>query len=334
MQPPSPELIFATINAHHRTAALKAAIELDLFTAIGEGARTAAAIAGCSRAAERGVRILCDYLVIIGLLAKDSNAYTLTPESAAFLDRRSPAYIGDAVQFLNSSLMMDAFAQLTGSVRAGGTTAIPGGTMAPEHPIWVEFARSMMSLMRMPAEAIAEIVGAAAAGPMRVLDIAAGHGVFGITIARHNPQAQIVAADWGSVLALAGENAEAAGIGDRYKLLPGSAFDIDFGEPYDLVLLTNFLHHFDPPTCGKLLAKVHRALKPGGRAATLDFVPNDDRVTPPTPAAFSLIMLATTEKGDAYTFAEYDRMFHEAGFARSELHPLPGNMSQVIVSFR
>jgi 2-polyprenyl-3-methyl-5-hydroxy-6-metoxy-1,4-benzoquinol methylase len=167
-----------------------------------------------------------------------------------------------------------------------------------------------------------------------VLDIAAGHGLFGLAIARHNPNASIVAADWPAVLEVAKENAIKARASDRYTTLPGSAFETDFGTGYDIVLLTNFLHHFDPATCEKLLRKVHAALKPGGRAVTLEFVPNEDRVSPPTAAAFSMVMLGTTEAGDAYTLSEYDRMFQNAGFARNELHPLTPFPGSVILSHK
>jgi 2-polyprenyl-3-methyl-5-hydroxy-6-metoxy-1,4-benzoquinol methylase len=76
-------------------------------------------------------------------------------------------------------------------------------------------------------------------------------------------------------------------------LLPGSAFETDFGGGYDLVLVPNFLHHFDPPTCTTFMRKVHAALQPGGRAAIAELVRNPDRVTPPTAAAFSMMMLVT-----------------------------------------
>ncbi len=107
---------------------------------------------------------------------------------------------------------------------------------------------------------------------------------------------------------------------------------MDYGEGYDVVLLTNFLHHFDPPTNEKLLRKVHAALADGGRAVTLEFVPNDDRVSPLGVAGFSLVMLAGTPSGDAYTFAEFDRMFKNAGFSKSEIHELPQVVQQLIVS--
>jgi ubiquinone/menaquinone biosynthesis C-methylase UbiE len=325
---PSPELIFDTLNAYQRTAALRGAIELDLFTAIGEGAATAADLAGKLKVPERGARILCDYLVVIGLLTKQGSRYGLTPDTAIFLDRRSPACIGSAVRFLNAPEFTSYFRDIAAVVRKGGAVLNAEGTMAPEDPVWVEFARAMGPMMTIAAEFIADLVGAVSG---KVLDIAAGHGLFGIAIAKRNPDARIVALDWPAVVEVASENAQKAGVADRHTTIPGSAFDADYGSGYDVVLLTNFLHHFDPPTCEKLLRKVHAALKPGGKAVTLEFVPNEDRVSPPAAAAFSLMMLGTTTAGDAYTFSEFDRMFRNAGFSGSQAHALPGP-EKVIVS--
>ena len=131
--------------------------------------------------------------------------------------------------------------------------------------------------------------------------------------------------------AVARSNAQKAGVAERYETLPGSAFDVDYGGPYDIVLLTNFLHHFDTPTCVGLLRKVHASLKPGGRAAALEFVPNEDRVSPPMAAAFSLVMLATTRAGDAYTFRELEAMYREANFERVTAHPVPTGPHTVVM---
>src|SRR5918999_1921968 len=98
-QQPSPQLFFQTVNAYQRTEALKAAIELEVFTAIGEGNATAADIAKRCGASERGTRILCDFLCVIGFLNKEGNRYSLTQDSAVFLDQRSPAYLGGAIEF-------------------------------------------------------------------------------------------------------------------------------------------------------------------------------------------------------------------------------------------
>lgn len=331
-QQPTPQLIFETLNAYQRTAALRTSIEFDVFTAIAEGTNTAEALAAKTGAAERGMRILCDYLVVMGLLTKEENRYGLSPDAAVFLNRHSPACIAAAVTFLNSKTLMQGFENLGAAVKKGGTAIEEEGTTAPDHPVWVEFARAMAPLQMMPAELIAQLIGAAEMPSCKVLDIAAGHGVFGIAIARHNPAAEIVALDWAAVLEVAKENAARAGIADRYRTIAGSAFDVDMGEGYDLVLLTNFLHHFDKATNEALLKKVYAALKPGGRAVTFEFVPNEDRVSPPVPAGFAMVMLATTPKGDAYTSAEYEKMFGNAGFAKTELHQLPPTMQQVLIS--
>ncbi|MGH9546922.1 MAG: methyltransferase [Terriglobales bacterium] len=328
--PPSPQLFFETVNAFHQTAALKAAIQLDVFSAVGEGNQTAATIARRCQASERGIRILCDALVIIGFLKKDASSYSLTQDSAVFLDRRSPAYLGGSIQFLLAPAAMAGYEELAAAVRKGGTV-IDQDSTTPEHPMWVDFARGMAPLMKMPAELIAKLLQADEGKKWKVLGLAVGHGLFEITIAQHNPNAEVWAVDWPNVLEVARENAAAAGIAGRYHTIPGSAFDVEYGNDYDLVLVTNFLHHFDAPTCEKLLKKVHAALKPGGRTVILEFVPNDDRVSPPIPAHFSLTMLAGTPGGEAYTFAELRRMLGSAGYSAVENHPLPPTFFNVVM---
>ena len=328
--PPSPQLFFETVTAFHKTEALKAAIQLEIFTAIGEGNQTAAAIARRCQTAERGIRILCDALVIMGFLKKDASSYSLTQDSAVFLDRKSPAYLGSAIQFLVAPQALEGFQKLAAAVRKGGTVVDHDST-EPEHPMWVDFARGMAPMMKMPADLIAKLLRAEEGQKWKVLGLAVGHGLFEITLARHNPNAEVWGVDWPNVLEVARENAAAAGVSGRYHTIPGSAFDVEYGNDYDLVMITNFLHHFDLPTCEKLLAKVRAALKSGGRAVILEFVPNEDRVSPPVPAQFSLTMLAGTPGGDAYTFAELQRMLRSTGYSSVENHPLPPTFFNVVI---
>jgi 2-polyprenyl-3-methyl-5-hydroxy-6-metoxy-1,4-benzoquinol methylase len=329
---PSPVLFFQTINAHQQTEALKAAIELEVFTAIGEGNTSAADIAKRVGGAERGVRILCDFLTIHGMLTKQDNKYGLTLDSSVFLDKRSPAYLGGATEFLASPKLTAGSRDLAGAVRRGGTTMEDDGTIGPDNPVWVTFARAMAPMMAMPSQLLAGLVDPLADRKLKILDIAAGHGLYGLAFAAKNPQAEITALDWSAVLEVAKENAAKAGVSDRYKTIEGSAFDVDFGTGYDLILLTNFLHHFDPPTNETLMRKVHAALADGGRAVTLEFVPNDDRVTPPESATFAMIMLASTPSGDAYTFAELEGIAANAGFSKSTVHPLPPTAQTAVIS--
>jgi ubiquinone/menaquinone biosynthesis C-methylase UbiE len=330
-QPLNPGLVFDMVQSHQRTAALKAAIDLDVFRAVGNGPGDVASIARHCSSSERGIRILCDFLVINGVLAKEDGHYKHTPSSAAFLDPASPACMASVASFLSESALMQSDAQLAEIVRAGRTHLPGSGTVEPENPLWVEFAEKMAPMMGPMAGPLGKVVLDGHNGPMRVLDIAAGHGLFGIEIAKQNPQARVTGLDWAPVLRVALRNAEKAGVKDRYDMLPGSAFEVDFNGPYDAVLLTNFLHHFNQSMCVGLLKKVHGALKAGGRAATLEFVPNPDRVSPPMPAAFAMTMLTTTAEGDAYTFAELSAMYSEAGFKEITAHSIPMSPHTVVL---
>lgn len=327
---PNPALIFETLLAHQRSAALRTAIELNVFGAVGDGPADAPTLAARCSVSERGIRILCDFLTIMGLLEKQDGVYSHTPTSALFLDPRSPTSLHSTARFLGLSEMRTTYDNLTDIVRSGHTVLPGQGSVEPDNPIWVDFAHGMAPMMAPLAGPLGGIVLAGRTSPMRVLDIAAGHGLFGIEIAKQNPRAHIVALDWARVLDVAEENARRAGVADRYQRLPGSAFELDYGGPYDAVLLTNFLHHFDAPTCVGLLQKVHAALKPGGISATLEFVPNEDRVSPPMAAGFSLTMLISTAAGDAHTFRELEAMHTKAGFHRIQAHPVPNSPHTVV----
>jgi len=328
---PSPERILSTLNAYQQTAALQAGIELDVFTAIGEGKQTAAELAKRCAANERGMRILCDFLTVMGFLAKSEDRYALTSESALFLDRKSSACVADAAGFLALPEMRAAFKDVASAVRKGGV--IEGqGAVEDNNPIWVAFARSMAVLQIPQAEMLAGMLNASAGEKWKVLDIAAGHGMYGLTLAKHNTAAEIYALDWPSVLEVATGNAKAMGLSSRHYLIPGSAFEVPFGSGYDIILLTNFLHHFGKPANEAFLRKVHAALAPGGRAVTVEFVPNEDRITPPAAATFSLTMLAATPAGDAYTFTDLDGMFKAAGFSSSEQIRFPVGPESAVIS--
>lgn len=330
---PSLARVFDAFTGFQRTAALRAAIELDLFTHVAAGATTLPELAARCGAAERGVRALANRLVVDRFLTRDGEHYGLAPDAAMFLDRASPAYLGSTVTFLTTPTIREAFANLTQAVRRGGTAMEADGTVAPDHPLWVEFARAMAPMAGMTAE-IMVATALADLGPIRgsVLDIAAGHGLFGITVARHHPEARIVALDWPAVLEVAMEHARAAGVADRVSRLPGSAFDVDLGAGHAVALITNFLHHFDPPTCEGFLRRVRASLAPGGRAVILEFVPDESRVAPPEAAAFALTMLATTPAGDAYTFDELRHMAVAAGFSCVTAHPLAPTPQTALVA--
>jgi 2-polyprenyl-3-methyl-5-hydroxy-6-metoxy-1,4-benzoquinol methylase len=325
---PDPAAIFQAMAAFHVSMALKGAIELELFTHIADGASTASELAKRTEATEKGIRVLCDFLTVTGFLSKQDGSYSLQPNTAFFLSKHSQAYMGSAVFFITHPFQLSHFSDVAGVVRKGGT--LERESVEPENPIWVEFAKTMAPVTAIAAASVARLT--ARPGTIKVLDIAAGPGMYGIEVAKQNPRAEIYALDWKIVLEVSLEHARAAGVGDRYHTIEGSALEVDLGKDYDLVLLPNFLHHFDHLTNVTLLKRVRNAMKPGGQVATIEFVPNDDRVSPPAPATFSMIMLTNTAGGDAYTFAELEKMFREAGFGESRRHDIPPSPQMLIVT--
>src|SRR5205809_1084428 len=132
---PSPDVFFDALQAYQRTAALRAGIDLDLCTAISEGPSPVDAIAARCKTCTRGKRMLCDFLTVIGLIAKTGDRYALTPDSTVFLSKHSPMYLGGITDFMNTPEIMRTFDSLTATVRRGTITPSED-TVSTENPIW------------------------------------------------------------------------------------------------------------------------------------------------------------------------------------------------------
>ena len=322
--------VFDIAWAYQKTAALVAAVRLDVFSTIGSKTISTKDLASQLGASERGLRILCDYLTVLGLLNKKDSRYSLTPVARMFLDGSSPYARGEVVDFVAAPEMIELlFRDPESYVRNGGSTGL--GNISPNHPVWVRYARAMVPFAAANAKRVAAHVAAFPDPPYTVLDIAAGHGLYGIEVAKTVPEALVTAVDWMPVLNIAKVNAEAAGLADRYRTVAGNALDLDWGSDYDLILLPNILHHFDFDTCVSLLRKVKLSMSTNGQTLGVEFVPNDDRISPPIPAMFAFWMLATTPGGDAYTVRELDEMARNAGFRGAIAHPLAPAPESLII---
>ena len=329
----TPQRIFETLDAFQRTAAMKTAIELDVFTAISEGDDTASKVAARRSVSKRGIQTLCDYLTMLGFLEKNGDAYTLSSDAATFLDRRSPAYLGEpASEARAGQTIVAAFSTLTEAVRRGGTAVAGGGTLAPEHPVWVAFARAMavpgMFLARVLADRLTERTDR----PIKILDIAGGHGFYGIEFAKRNARAEVFAVEWPQVLSVGRSNAERSGVSDRFHPIPGDALTVDFGAGYDLALITNFLP--DLGSTEGLLKRIYTALAKAGRVALFELMLNDDRVSPPGAVALNLTLLATTTSGETRTSAQLREALVHAGFQRIEFHEASPAHGRIAVGYR
>ncbi|MGP0075901.1 MAG: methyltransferase [Bryobacteraceae bacterium] len=307
----NPTWLLDEFRAFERSLALRTAIEMDLFTRIGNGANTIRALSAACGASERGLRVLCDYLTVQGHLLKRGARYSLTLNSRLYLTTASPAYFGSAVKFFASDATVAAFCRLRRTVEQG-TASAPDFVELD----WVEYARSMAPLAEATAQFAAEALAVDSAGPIQVLDLGAGHGLYGLAIAARNSAAQVFALDAPRVLEIAIDKARLAGVAGRYHPIPGDAFKADLGGPYDLVLEANLAHHFDQAANVRLFQKAGAALKPAGRIALIEWVPNADRVSPAHDAAFALTVLATSARGAIYTLKEYSQMLRAAGFRK------------------
>jgi ubiquinone/menaquinone biosynthesis C-methylase UbiE len=322
--------VFDIAMAYQDTAALIAAVRLNIFSVISSMTISLEELESRTGASQRGLRILCDYLTVLGLLKKQDLRYSLAPVSRTFLDESSPFARGGIVDFLAAPEMVELmFRDPAFCVRNGGSDG--KANTSPDNQVWVRYAKSMIPFAAANAKRLAAYVTSFLDPPYTVLDIAAGHGLYGIEVAKAFPDALVTAVDWGPVLTVARDNAEAAGIAERYRTVSGSAMDVEWGGDYDLILLPNFLHHFDVQTCTSLLRKVRASLVPGGQTLGVEFVPNEDRVSPSISAKFAFWMLATTPGGDAYTTSDLDKMARNAGFSGAKTSPLAPAPESLIV---
>lgn len=333
---PPPSRLTDNAFAFQRTAALRAAVGLDVFTAIGEGHDTPATLADRCSAAERGIRILCDFLVAIGLLELTEGRYTAAPDAAAYLDRGSPAFIGDAFNFVASATVLKAaLTDPATVVRHGGTILDDAEHLiAPDQVDWTTYARGVAPMMARSAIVLADLVTSRGGPIERILDVAAGPGQNGIALARRVPDAHVIAIDWPSVLAVAEENARGAGVGERWNARSGNALETKLGGPYDVVLIARFLHLLAPDQREALLRRVHAALAPAGRTVAMQIMLNDDRVSPPFATMMNFNVLATTPSGQVPTAPELEALLRSAGFDRLEWHELPDSDERIVLAWK
>jgi len=230
---PSPTRLFDTLIAYWQTEAMKAAIELDLFTALGRKSRTAGELAERCGANEAGIRRLCDFLAALGLVRNKSGRYRSAPDAARYLDRQSPESLASMVGFYTTPPVTDAFANVAAAVRRGGTVLENEGLLKPGTAAWVEFAQAVWPLRRIEAEIVADTIDEFGLARGRVLDLGCGGSPLGIALAQRNRRLLIVAQDWPDVVAIAARHARRAGVAGRLTTLAGDARTIDRGGPYD-----------------------------------------------------------------------------------------------------
>ena len=296
---------------------LSAAVEHRVFDLLEGGPKTAAEVSAANGASLRGVRAIMNALAGFGLLAKDSdNRYALTPESATFLVRGKPSFIGGFM--LHARQLIPKWLQLGEIVETGRPT-----TSVNQEGEGSEFFEAFVEDLFPVGFPSAQSLASAFPDVRRVLDLAAGSGVWSIAFAQRNKGVRVTAVDWAGVLPATRRMTERLGVAEQYEFVAGDLRDADFGSGYDLATLGQILHSEGEARSRELLGKVFRALAPGGTIAIAEFLANDDRSGPPLAMLFAVNMLVNTDEGDTFTVPEISQWLREAGFTDPRTMEVP-----------
>jgi len=292
---------------------LDASLEYDFFTLIDKGFRSAEEIARQAGTDPRATRIVLDSLPALGLIDKRDGKYSLTPTAEVFLVQGKPSYVGD---FRHVALALwDGMAHLKESLKTGKPLSrMDTGT---ELQVWEKLVLGIIVIAEPVAKALCDSlkIGGERKG-MRVLDIAGGSSIFGMTIVTRDPTAQVTQLDWPNVNAVAKKANKQRGLEGKIRFIDGEHHSAAIEtNHYDLVIASNFCRFESPKGNQELFAKAYSALKPGGVLVVNDFVPNEERTEPTFALRFSVYTLTHTPEGECWTLSQYSDWLKKAGFA-------------------
>jgi (2Fe-2S) ferredoxin/predicted O-methyltransferase YrrM len=304
------------LRGFQESRAILSALELDAFSAIGDGATAAEAAARMSTES-RATEMLLNALAAIGLLTKEAGVF----RNGAVATRhfRGEARIG----FLHTTHLWSSWTRLTECV-AG-------------HPVpdtdWTE--AFIAAMHRNAAERASAVVKAVDAGAVRyMLDIGGGSGAYSIGFAQANPELRAEIVDLPQVGPIAQRHIRAAGVADRVHWSSGDLRTDAFGKGYDLVFVSAICHMLSPEENRDLFRRARAAVEPGGRIVIQDFILDADKTAPKFAALFALNMLVGTRAGSSYSEPEYAEWLAEAGFTDVRRVKLPGPANLMVASRR
>ncbi|PYL87917.1 MAG: methyltransferase [Verrucomicrobia bacterium] len=303
---------------------ITAAVSNRVFDSLESGSKTVDQISKETGASARGLRMLMNALVGLELLKKDRHQkYSLTPESAAFLVSNKPGALAGFFR-LNVTQLVSKWLQLGDVVRTGR----PAQAVNQEGEGTEFFSGLVENIIPMSyatAQTLADHLKLAKAkNEVRVLDLAAGSGIWGIVLAQASARVRVTAVDWAGMIPTTKRITQKFGVGARFKFIEGDLLEADFGSGYDIATLGHILHSEGEERSRQLLKKTFRALKSGGTIAIAEWLVNDERTQPLPPLMFAVQMLVNTEKGDTFSFNEIKSWLEEAGFKKVRKLEAPG----------
>ena len=275
--------------------------------------------------------MIANALVALEFLAKEGDRYSLTPESAAFLVSTKPSYQGGFFKHISGHLM-PSWMKLSEVVRTGhGMREVDDESTGAK--FFEEFVEDIFPMSFGAARLLAEHLQlSSASSPIKVLDIAAGSGVWGIALAKASPQVRVTAVDWETVLPVTRRITQKHGVADRFTFIAGNINEVDLGTGYQIATLGHILHSEGEAHSRKLIGRVFNALAPGGTIAIGEFLANDDRTGPVNAMIFAVNMLVNTEQGDTFTFPEISSLLRDAGFKNPRTLDAPGPSPMILAT--
>jgi ubiquinone/menaquinone biosynthesis C-methylase UbiE len=318
---PSPEGIMQVATGAWAAGILGAGVIHSVFTHLESGADTNDAVMKTAGLSARGTTALLDGLVGLGLIELIDGKYQNSPEASEFLVQGKPAYTGGFVKFHFAD--MARWSDMPEVVRTGIAIATDTADVA-ENPFWEQLVPAIAVLSVPSALTAADKLNLANAGPISILDVGGGSGVYSAIWLDMNPQASSTQIDWKNVNRIAGAFTAEHGAGDRFRTVDGDFHTIDFGTAeHDIGVYSHIAHQETPTANVAVFRKFRRALKPGGTLVINDFVVNDDRSGPRFPLIFNSMMLLQTTHGATWREADYRKWLNEAGFAEVTFQPTP-----------
>jgi ubiquinone/menaquinone biosynthesis C-methylase UbiE len=327
----TPERLMQFGSAYAPPLIIGAAVSNKVFDTLVTGPKTVEEVGKTTGSSVRGLRAIMNALVGLELLKKSGDKYSLAPESEAFLVSNKP---GTLAGFFPMSMkrVIPLWLKLAETVRTGQ----PSEARNEEHPgteFFTELVENIIPMSYASAQALAEHLQVAESKqPTRVLDIAAGSGIWGIALAQKSPQIQVTSVDWAGIIPTTKRITQKFGVADRFKYIEGDIGEVDFGSGYDIATLGHILHSEGEERSRHLLKKTFGALKPGGTIAIADWLVNDERTEPLPSLIFSVTMLVNTEKGDTFSFNEIKSWLEEAGFKDARTLEAPGPSPLVLAT--
>ena len=328
----TPERLMELSFAYAPPLIISAGVSNKVFDSLEDGAKTPGQIAEETGASARALGILMNALVGLGLLKKDRQGkYSLTPESAAFLLSKKP---GTHAGFFGTIApqLISRWLRLSDIVREGRpVVAVNQETEGTE--FFSQLVENIIPMSYPPAQKLGDHLKLAKAkNEIRVLDLGAGSGIWGIALAQKSPRVRVTAVDWAGMIPTTKRITQKFGVGDRFNYAEGDMLEATFGSGYDIATLGHILHSEGEDRSRRLLSKIFRALKSGGTIAIAEWLVNNDRTKPLPSLMFAVQMLVNTEKGDTFSFNQIKNWLEEAGFEKVRKLEAPGPSPLVLAT--